>query len=155
MAAAGHSMRRGHHRICADDRRSVSHHPSWPAMAVLLADSLSERKTDLAQPALAPGVGFLRHLDVPDRQHALPAPADYSRLRTHAGSDDRLAAQSLWRAGVGLARNKEAVASVGSRHASDGDCNCAGRRIGAHHCVVRLLHVSGPDVALDGLWSLL
>src|SRR5262245_15083330 len=79
MAEAGHPMRRSHYGIRTNDRRSIPHHPSWPPLAVLLADSLPERKTHLAEPAFAIGVGFLRDLDVSDRQHALPAPADYSR----------------------------------------------------------------------------
>ena len=43
LAAAGDALRRGDHRVRADDRRAVPDHPSRPAVAVLLADAVSEQ----------------------------------------------------------------------------------------------------------------
>ena len=42
LAPPGDAVRRGHHRVRADDRRDVSDHSSRPAVAVLLARSVSQ-----------------------------------------------------------------------------------------------------------------
>ena len=44
VAAPGHALRGGHHGVRADDRRDVPDHPPRPAVAVLLADSVSEQR---------------------------------------------------------------------------------------------------------------
>src|SRR5262249_11784261 len=98
-------MRRSDHGFRADDRRIVSHHSPRPAMAVFLADPLSIGTADLAKHSVATGLGLLRDLNISDRQHVVLISSHHSGLCTHARSDDRLSSQSLWNAGVGVARD--------------------------------------------------
>src|SRR5947199_210052 len=58
LAAAGDAVRRGHHRLCFDDRSDVPDHSSWAAVAFLLAHPVSERTANLAEPAIAAGAIF-------------------------------------------------------------------------------------------------
>ena len=60
VAAARHALRRSDHGLRADDRRDISADPSRPAVAGLVADSVSQRARDLAELSLAAGVGFFR-----------------------------------------------------------------------------------------------
>src|SRR4029078_9697469 len=104
LATPGHAMRRSHHGVCIDDRRDVSHYSSGPAVVVFLADSLSQSARTLAESSFAAGLGFLRDLDLFNRQHSLPASADHSRLRLNARSDDGVEAEGLRGTGARLAR---------------------------------------------------
>ena len=106
VAAAGHALRRSDHGLRADDRRAVSDHSPGPAVAVLLADSVSEPAADLAEFPFAAGVGLLRDHDVSDRQPAVPVPADDSRLRARCAiTSTGLATEDLRHAGARLARH--------------------------------------------------
>src|SRR6185312_17479262 len=98
----GDAVRRGHHGVRADDRRAVPDHPSRPALAVLLADAVSEQPADLAELPLAAGLGLLRHQHLPHWQRAVPVPADDSGLRADSRSVDRAAPPYLRRAGARL-----------------------------------------------------
>ena len=84
LAAPGHALRRGHHRLRADHRRDLPDLPPRPAVALLLADSVSERAPDLAELPLAAGLGLLRHLHLPHRQPTflfLPMIPDFAVVR--------------------------------------------------------------------------
>src|SRR5213078_1980006 len=59
LAAAGDAVRRDHHRLRSDDRSDVPDHSSWAAVAFLLAHPVSERTANLAEPAIAAGLGLL------------------------------------------------------------------------------------------------
>ena len=155
LAAAGDPMRRGDHRVRADDRRDVSDHPSGASVAGVLAVSLSERTADLAQLPVAAGLGFLCDQHLPDRQRAVPVPADDSRLRRRPRQVHRAAATDLHAAGARLAWHAEAVASARDRDGDHGGRHRAGRGLRPHHRLVRLLDGAGADVAVDDLRSLL
>src|SRR5688572_15201551 len=114
-------MRRSHHRFCSDDRRAVSDHSPWTALAVFLAHSISQRKTDLAKLPVAAGMGLLRHIDIPDRQQFVSASTDHSGFRAHARSYDGLAKTGLRRARHGLAGNDKAMAPAGIGDADHGN----------------------------------
>src|SRR5206468_12955013 len=86
LAAAGDTMCRGHHRLRSDDRSDVPDYSSWAAVAILLAHPVSERTANLAEPAIAAGVGLLCDFDIPDRLHPVPVAAAYSRFRAPARS---------------------------------------------------------------------
>ena len=90
-------------------------HPPGPAVAVLLAGSLSERARHLAELPLAAAVGLLRHQHLSDRQRHVPAPADDSGLRAGARPRHRPAQEDLRRRRARLARHAEAVASARER----------------------------------------
>ncbi len=70
-------------------------HSPRTAVALLLAGSISERTTDLAELPIAARLGFLRHHHVSHRQLALSDPADDSRFRADSRSLVRMAAQNL------------------------------------------------------------
>ena len=155
LAAAGDAVCRGHHRLRSDDRSDVPDHSSRAAVAFLLAHPVSERTANLAEPAIAAGVGLLCDFDIPDREHPVPVTAAYSRFRAPARSDEGMAEENLCCPCPGVARHDKAVASAGSRNADHGNCHCAGCGIRPHDRVFRLFDVVGADVALHGLWSIL
>src|SRR5207247_331774 len=109
-AAPGDTLRGSHHGVRADDRRDVSDHPPRTAMAVLLADAVSESADVLAELPLAARVGLLRDLHVSDRQRAVSLPADDSRLRADPRSIEGDAAPHLRHAVAWVARHDQAVA---------------------------------------------
>ena len=91
----------------------VPDHPPRAAVAVLLADSVPERAADLAELPVAAGLGLLRDQDLPDRQPAVPVPADDSRLRARPRQVDRAAADDLrcCSRSAGAARRSSGTAS--------------------------------------------
>ena len=112
-------------------------------------------QADLAELPIAARLGLLRDHHLPDRQRAVPVPADDSRLRARPRQDHRLAAADLRRARARLAGHAEAVAPPRIGDADHGDRDHPGRRVGPHDRVVRLLDGAGADVAFDDLRTLL
>ena len=76
----------------------------------------------------------------------LPMIPDFALVRDRTTG---LRAPDLRRARARLAGDDEAVASPRVGDADHGDRDHPGRRVGAHHRVVRLLDGAGADVALD------
>ena len=156
MAPPGHALRRSDHGVRADDRRDVPDHPPGPPVAGVLAVPVSERARDLAELPLAAGVGLLRDQHLSHRQPAVPVPADDSGLRADPRSRPPAGGARVygtlsfgWRGTTKQwNRLESAMQIMADRHP-------AGRRLGAHHRVVRLLDGQRADVALDDLRALL